>query len=432
MTPEYVVATQPPRVALGELTDITSGVTKGRRTKEALTDVPFLRAGNLGAGDLDLSEVKTIPATAREVEKYRLESGDVLMVEGSGSAQRLGQGWLWEGQVETCLHQNHVFRARPDKARVLPEYLAWYLQSPDARKYFRSVAKTTSGLNTVNKKQVSALPVPLPSLDEQRLVVSTVEQLSQMVDDAVRYFTAALTGAAQMRNALTHACWSSANTARLEDLLASPMKNGRSVRTADDGFPVLRLTALREGVVDTREAKVGEWTAEQARPFLIERDDFLVSRGNGTLNRVGRGGLVLPEPPPVAFPDTLIRVRVDQSRMTGRFLRLVWDSPRVRVQIEERAHTSAGIYKVNQDMLRDIELPVPSVEEQVRMTSEVEGHMAAVRSTEASLQAQLAQARELTRAVLHSAFDGARDTTEAAGMTRISEPKGAHAVLVAV
>src|SRR4051794_8589838 len=91
------------RVVLAEVAEIVSGVTKGRRTKEPVEAVPFLRAANLGDGALALDEVKAIDATRREVERFQLQPGDVLMVEGSGSADRLGRGWLWEGQLPLCL-----------------------------------------------------------------------------------------------------------------------------------------------------------------------------------------------------------------------------------------------------------------------------------------------------------------------------------------
>ena len=174
-----VLAHTLPRVSavrLDEIADVRSGLTKGRKLKTDASPYPFLRAANLRDGYLDLDEIKEIPATTDEADRFKLERGDVLLVEGSGSVARLGQGWLWEGQLETCLHQNHVFRARPDQDVVLPRYLAWTLQGPPARAYFHAQTKTTSGLTTINRRQVGATPVPLPPIDVQRRVVATIER----------------------------------------------------------------------------------------------------------------------------------------------------------------------------------------------------------------------------------------------------------------
>lgn len=158
----------------------------------------------------------------------------------------------------------------------------------------------------------------------------------------------------------------------LDALVTEPLSNGRSVRTRSGGFPVLRLTALRRGIVDVRAQKEGDWTAEEAERFLVRRDDFLVCRGNGSLGLVGAGGLVQEDTRRVAYPDTLIRVRVDQSLCLPTFLRYLWQSPLVRSQIESAARTTAGIYKVNQGDLRRIRLPIPPLSEQQRVVGLLE------------------------------------------------------------
>src|SRR6202034_3509303 len=150
-----------------------------------------------------------------------------------------------------------------------------------------------------------------------------------------------------------------------------PLINGRSVQTDGDGFPVLRLTALREGRLALSERKGGRWTAADAEPFLVHRGDFFISRGNGSLSLVGRGALLEEEPDPIAFPDTMIRIRVGEQKIFPEFLRLVWDAQRIRTQIESFARTTAGIYKINQKMVQAILIPVPNLPLQRQLVTEV-------------------------------------------------------------
>lgn len=164
-----------PTTSLGVIADVISGITKGRRTNSPVAPRPFLRAANVRGGCLDLESVVTYDTTDAELERYRLQFGDVLMIEGSGSRKRIGEGWLWQDQVNDCIHQNHVFRARLDPVRVRPLFFAYYLQSAPARAYFWSVAKTTSGLNTISKAQLTKLPVPVPSLAVQDEVLGSIE-----------------------------------------------------------------------------------------------------------------------------------------------------------------------------------------------------------------------------------------------------------------
>jgi type I restriction enzyme S subunit len=158
-----------PLVPLGQLGEVVSGVTKGRKLDPAQTvEVPYLRVANVQDGFLDLSEVKMIGVLPADVGRYRLEDGDILMIEGCGNPAYLGRGCIWRGEISDCIHQNHVFRVRIDRSRALPEYIATILQTQYANAYFRRCAKNSSGLANINSTQVKAFGVPLPPIAEQQ------------------------------------------------------------------------------------------------------------------------------------------------------------------------------------------------------------------------------------------------------------------------
>jgi type I restriction enzyme S subunit len=159
---------------LGELAEVQSGMTKGRRAEDDARSVPYVRTANVQAGFLDLAEMKEISATPRQVARHSLRVDDVLILEG-GDADKVGRGWIWEGQIEPCLHQNHVFAVRADRERLLPRFLAHFVNSPLARRYFLSCAKQTTNLASINKRQLTALPVPVMSRDEQIAAIARVE-----------------------------------------------------------------------------------------------------------------------------------------------------------------------------------------------------------------------------------------------------------------
>lgn len=153
-------------IPLHRLAEVVSGVAIGRRTKGMTVEVPYLRVANVQAGYVDLTEVKSTPATEGEVQQFGLKEGDVLLTEG-GDFDKLGRGCLWEGQVEPCIHQNHVFRVRPDTARLNSRFFAHYLQSAKAKSYFLRCAKKTTNLASINLSQLKQLPVPDVPLEDQ-------------------------------------------------------------------------------------------------------------------------------------------------------------------------------------------------------------------------------------------------------------------------
>ena len=177
------------------------------------------------------------------------------------------------------------------------------------------------------------------------------------------------------------------------------------MKSAETGFPVLRLTSLRNGVVIQDEVKTGAWTADEADPFLIREGDFLVSRGNGSIKLVGAGGIVGTVIEPVAYPDTMIRFRFCQEVHTALLSRM-WNSRTIRRQLEQKAKTTAGIYKVNQYDLETCVLPLPPVTEQYAIFEIVEDQLTTIERLEAQIETKLDGAQALRQAILKQAFSG--------------------------
>ena len=193
---------------------------------------------------------------------------------------------------------------------------------------------------------------------------------------------------------------------RVRALLGAPLINGRSAKDREGGFPVLRLTAFQSGKIDLRESKEGDWSKEDAEPFLVKRGDIFISRGNGSRKLVGIGGGVLNEPTPVAFPDTMIRVRPDTSAVRPEYFLLAWNSWTVRQQIEKAARTTAGIYKINQGHIRGFVLPLPSLVEQAEIVQILNKRLESVDTLQAEMDANLARAEALRQSILRRAFSG--------------------------
>lgn len=152
---------------LCEVSDIGSGVTKGRKLDgQETVELPYLSVANVQDGYLNLANVKTIQVKPAEIDRLNLQAGDLLMTEG-GDPDKLGRCALWGGEITPCLHQNHVFRVRCYRTVVLPEYVRALAGSGYGKRYFLKVAKQTTGIASINKTQLSAFPVLVPPLDRQ-------------------------------------------------------------------------------------------------------------------------------------------------------------------------------------------------------------------------------------------------------------------------
>ena len=165
---------------LENMADIVSGITKGRKTKETeLIEVPYMAVSNVKDGYIDWTTVKTILATKYEIEQYRLLPDDVLMTEG-GDPDKLGRGAIIQKPMENCIHQNHIFRVRLNENILLPSYFAEYLQHQKAKQYFLRCAKQTTGIASINMRQLKALPTLVPPPEIQSQFDSFVKKTEQL------------------------------------------------------------------------------------------------------------------------------------------------------------------------------------------------------------------------------------------------------------
>ena len=154
---------------LGEVTDITSGITKGRKVPGGVTlkDVPYLAVANVQDKQLDLSAVKVIEASRAEIDRYRLLENDLLLTEG-GDPDKLGRGTLWGEELPEAIHQNHIFRVRLNgSSEVNPVYLNWYVGSDMGKRYFLRSAKQTTGIASINATQLKNFPLQIPPMQLQ-------------------------------------------------------------------------------------------------------------------------------------------------------------------------------------------------------------------------------------------------------------------------
>jgi type I restriction enzyme S subunit len=111
---------------LEALASIKGGITVDKKRKDPTSRlVPYLRVANVQRGHLDLAEIKVIDVPQADVEELRLQHGDILFNEG-GDRDKLGRGWIWEGQLPECIHQNHVFRARLFSDELSGKMVSWW------------------------------------------------------------------------------------------------------------------------------------------------------------------------------------------------------------------------------------------------------------------------------------------------------------------
>ncbi|MGB7416813.1 MAG: restriction endonuclease subunit S [Thermosynechococcaceae cyanobacterium] len=166
---------------LDELFLVSGGIQKTPKRTPVMNHHPYIGVANVQRGRLELHEVKRFELIEGELEKWALQTGDIMVVEGNGSAEEVGRCAIWKGEIEKCVHQNHLIKCRPLHQKI-SDYILMLLNSPIGMHEMKRLAVTTSGLYNLSVSKIRGINLLLPPLPEQQRIVTKVNRLMSLCD----------------------------------------------------------------------------------------------------------------------------------------------------------------------------------------------------------------------------------------------------------
>jgi type I restriction enzyme S subunit len=343
-------------------------------------------------------------------ELFRVEKGDFIYNrlfawKGSfGIADDISAGGYVSGEFP-------CFRVVNEKADA--KFIHYYLSQ---ERIWAEIGRISSGQTNISRLRLKVpaflgMRIPLPPLEEQRRIVARIEGLAGRVAEAQSLRREASEEGENWidsftKNSLSSKAWKMIS---IGDLVGREnLKNGISIKP--DGLPssisCLRVSAIRNGMVDCSDTKPVSLSLEEADHYLIQTNDVFVVRGNGSKYLVGRAGMVGGCSKGVIYPDLFIKIPLDITKILPDFFVAWWNSPLMRERITDLAKTTSGIWKVNQRHIASCEVPIPPLEEQrqfIRLLEGLQGQVTTLRAVQAETQREL---DGLLPAVLGRAFRG--------------------------
>ncbi len=255
------------------------------------------------------------------------------------------------------------------------------------------------------------LPMPLA---EQRRVVARIEELAARINEArnLRSLAAEETDALIPRATVSRLDDVGWPTSPLGEVLAENPRNGLGPQQEVDigGRLMLRINAVSSSptrFVDMTAAKQVQVADDVAQQFLLADNDVFIVRYNGDINRVAKPAIYKgPTEGRVVYPDKLIRLRPDSSKMTPDFLVFALSSRSVRTQIEELGKTTAGNIGISGSDAKSFVVPIPPLSDQRRIVVELDGLQAQVDALKALQAETAAELSAMLPAIINRAFNG--------------------------
>lgn len=311
--------------------------------------------------------------------------------------------------LDGAIVSSHYFLFALDESKLDRNFLDYFIRTPAFREQVEAHGSTNYA--AVRPAHVLGYAIPLPPVVEQRRIVARIDELAAQINEAraLRHQATEESDALVNRataSLLDEAGWQGQ---ALEQLLAESPRNGLSPKpeVESGGRSMLRINAVSSSpnrFVDLTAAKQVVVSDDEAKQFVLQHDDVFIVRYNGDINRVAKPAIFKETAGyRVVFPDKLMRLRPDLTKMLPDFLVFALSAKSVREQIEKLGKTTAGNIGISGSNARSFVVPVPPLSEQRRIVAELDGLQAEV---DALKRLQTETAAELD-ALLPSILDGA-------------------------
>lgn len=253
-----------------------------------------------------------------------------------------------------------------DEAECHIPYLEKYLRSPIARRIYASrMQGAVARRRSLTKSDFLSLEIPFPPVDDQIRIATLLEKVEGLITQRTEQL--------QQLGTLLKSVFL--------NVFGDPVQNEKGwakfpleqiVENARNGLSPAKGGTFK-GRVYTLSAVTGDVFREIFKEdsfskldknYIPTTRDFLVCRGNGNVNLVGKGHFYPGKRVDIMFPDTVIALTIKDGAVRKSFLEALWQTSFIRNQLEKAARTANGTYKINQKTLCQIDIICPPLEAQ--------------------------------------------------------------------
>lgn len=146
-----------------------------KRKGDEGNNIGVLRLANLGEDDLVLDDLRYILLTEKEEKNYLLSKDDVIMIRVNGSKDNVGRQIVINTD-EKLAFCDHIIRIKYNP-NIVARYVMYFSKTNAYRKYVEDNMVSSAGQNTISRKGLASLVIPLPSIEEQHEIVRLIDDL---------------------------------------------------------------------------------------------------------------------------------------------------------------------------------------------------------------------------------------------------------------
>lgn len=143
---------------------------------------PTLRIPNVVNKRITVDDLKHTPLDEDELERLKLEDGDILVLRTNGNPDYVGRCATFHERDEQFVFASYLIRVRVDESRVRPAYVREFLNSRRGRSEMAGWIRSSAGNYNLSVGAMEKFQIPIPSLEEQDEMVEKITEVQKTIE----------------------------------------------------------------------------------------------------------------------------------------------------------------------------------------------------------------------------------------------------------
>lgn len=168
-------------ILLGDIVDFRNGLNFSEKNDGV--GLPIVKVKNFGDKHfVDHDGLDQInPVGLKITDKQYLQRDDIVIVRSNGNKDLVGRSMIYTGPDERVAFAGFCIRGRVDKKRASPQFVHYWLRSPQTRERFSREGSGT-GIQNVSQALLQTQRIRLPPLPEQREIAGILGALDDKIE----------------------------------------------------------------------------------------------------------------------------------------------------------------------------------------------------------------------------------------------------------
>ncbi len=347
----------------------------------------------------------------RSSQAFRAKPSIIVGRKGSAGEINLTEGPFWPTDV--------TYFVEHDEQESDLRYLFYVLKLLNLQKLAKGIKPG------INRNDVYALKIPMPSLHEQKRIVAILDEAFKGIDTAVANAKKNLVNARELFDSYLNSVFVQTGNGWTHKKLGdvATFKNGLNFTKGSKG-ETIKIVGVKDFqknfTVPMDQLETAQIDGNLSADYQLRPGDILTVRSNGNKQLIGRCMLSGYVPEKTSHSGFTIRIRAISADASPAYLVHFLKSKASREMLVESGD-GANISSLNQQALATLPVSFPSLSKQVTITEKIEAVAAETKSLESVYQQKLTAFSELKQAILQRAFSGELTARSTGAMPQAAE-----------